>query len=443
MVFKITLPEDHEAVVYLDSVMNHDYREFAKNLAHDIYLGFKGCLDDDQYKYMDNYFDPVIRHSKLARGFQSKDAKEAISHFKSNVEGQHYFIEEKNTTYVDRLKDTVSKLVTDEEYDVYEYHRYLQEGTTFNLVEIELSRKRLQFNFDDLYKEIEAYVDDMQKVQECMSVIKSIASQFEELSNQSSTDESEVEKLRNLYQQERTRITQIASRSKSDSNNNTYMLLSKLDDTHTLIKKGALSEFKTLCKEHMLSNIVSNKVTLDHDDICKQILDFSSEELTVTSELEEKISDCVTRFIKRYSETQESVTLVKSWDIHDEYSLDTYRSKPFSDWYANLPMVMGHVLTVTVRGALMMSDGELTFKYIPSNLYGSSCHPSEQVYKGTLLKDNDEFIEMCNEYGLEISDEKSMYEAAEQFKKEKGSWLLYARNDSYFPNIGKILRIKL
>lgn len=442
MAFKITLPEDHEAVVYLDSVINQEYSEFIRNHWRDIYFDLRGVLEEHWYQELDEEFDAIIRQSKLIRGLQSNAARQAIHEFARHVRKYCSSIAKDHESHISRVKDILPRLVTTDEYDVYEFRRFVRQGTTFNLVEIELLKKRIQVDFDALRKDLETYISNMSQLQEIMNELNSIATRFEELAKQPSTDLDEVESLQKLYDQERDRMKKLLLADKGDTKNNVYGL-DKIDEDHVLIVKGALNEFKNLCKEYLISNVASTKVTLNHDDICKQILDFSSEELTVTSELERIISDCVTEFIKIYSETQEKITLVRSWYVHDEYALDTYRSKPFSDWYANLPIVIANVLRIEVRAVLMMSDGRLTFKYIPSQLLGNSCYPTEQVYKGMLLKDNDEFIEMCNEYGLEISDEKSMYEAAEQFKKEKGCLSRHTLSDSYLPNIGKVLEIKI
>lgn len=442
MAFKITLPEDHEAVVYLDSVINQEYSEFIRNHWRDIYFDLRGVLEEHWYQELDEEFDAIVRQSKLIRGLQSNAARQAIYEFARHVRKYCSSIAKDHESHISRVKDILPRLVTTDEYDVYEFRRFVRQGTTFNLVEIELLKKRIQVDFDELRKDLEMYISNMSQLQEIMNELNSIAIRFEELAKQPSTDTDEVESLQKLYDQERDRMKKLLLADKGDTKNNVYGL-DKIDEDHVLIVKGALNEFKNLCKEYLISNVASTKVTLNHDDICKQILDFSSEELTVTSELERIISDCVTEFIKIYSETQEKITLVRSWYVHDEYALDTYRSKPFSDWYANLPIVIANVLRIEVRAVLMMSDGRLTFKYIPSQLLGNSCYPTEQVYKGMLLKDNDEFIEMCNEYGLEISDEKSMYEAAEQFKKEKGCLSRHTLSDSYLPNIGKVLEIKI
>ena len=442
MAFKITLPEDHEAVVYLDSVINQEYSEFIRNHWRDIYFDLRGVLEEHWYQELDEEFDAIIRQSKLIRGLQSNAARQAIYEFARHVRKYCSSIAKDHESHISRVKDILPRLVTTDEYDVYEFRRFVRQGTTFNLVEIELLKKRIQVDFDALRKDLEMYISNMSQLQEIMNELNSIVTRFEELAKQPSTDIDEVESLQKLYDQERDRMKKLLLADKGDTKNNVYGL-DKIDEDHVLIVKGALNEFKNLCKEYLISNVASTKVTLNHDDICKQILDFSSEELTVTSELERIISDCVTEFIKIYSETQEKITLVRSWYVHDEYALDTYRSKPFSDWYANLPIVIANVLRIEVRAVLMMSDGRLTFKYIPSQLLGNSCYPTEQAYKGMLLKDNDEFIEMCNEYGLEISDEKSMYEAAEQFKKEKGCLSRHTLSDSYLPNIGKVLEIKI
>lgn len=439
MAFKITLPEDHEAVVYLDSVINQEYSEFIRNHWRDIYFDLRGVLEEHWYQELDEEFDSIVRQSKLIRGLQSNAARQAIYEFARHVRKYCSSIAKDHESHISRVKDILPRLVTTDEYDVYEFRRFVQQGTTFNLVEIELLKKRIQVDFDALRKDLETYVSNMSQLQEIMNELNLIATRFEELAKQPSTDMDEVESLQKLYDQERDRMKKLLLANKGEKNN--VYGLDKIDEDHVLIVKGTLNEFKNLCKQYLISNVASTKVTLNHDDIFKQIIDFSSEELTVTSELERIISDCVTEFIKIYSETQEKITLVRSWYVHDEYTLDTYRSKPFSDWYVNLPIVIDDILRIEVRAALMMSDDRLTFKYIPLQLFGNSCYPTEQVYKGMLLKDNDEFIEMCNEYGLEISDEKSMYEAAEQFKKEKGC--LRACDDSYLPNIGKVLEIKI
>lgn len=439
MAFKITLPEDHEAVVYLDSVINQEYSEFIRNHWRDIYFDLRGVLEERSYQELDEEFDAIVRQSKLIRGLQSNAARQAIHEFARHVRKYCSSIAKDHESHVSRVKEILPRLVTTDEYDVYEFRRFVRQGTTFNLVEIELLKKRIQVDFDALRKDLETYISNMSQLQEIMNELNSIATRFEELAKQPSTDIDEVESLQKLYDQERDRMRKILLANKGEKNN--VYGLDKIDEDHVLIVKGALNEFKNLCKQYLISNTSSTKVTLNHDDICKQILDFSSEELTVTSELERIISDCVTEFIKIYSETQEKITLVRSWYVNDEYALDTYRSKPFSDWYVKLPIVITDILRIEVRAALMMSDDRLTFKYIPLQLFGNSCYPTEQVYKGMLLKDNDEFIEMCNEYGLEISDEKSMYEAAEQFKKEHGC--LSTCDDSYLPNIGKVLEIKI
>ena len=440
MVFKITLPEDHEAVAYLDSVINQEYSEMIRKYWRDIWFDLRGALEEHSYQELDEEFDTIVRHAKLIRGLQSNAAGQAIHEFAHHVRKYCSSIAKDHESHISRVKDILPQLVTTDEYDVYEFRRFLQQGTMFNLVEIELLKKRIQVDFDVLRKDLETYVSNMSQLQEIMNELNSIATRFEELAKQPSTDVDEVESLQKLYDQERDRMKKLSLADNGDAKNNAYGL-DKIDEDHVLIVKGALNEFKNLCKQYLISNASSTKLTLNHDDICKQIIDFSSEELTVTSELERIISDCVTEFIETYSETQDNITLVRSWYARDEYTLDNYRSKPFSDWYANLPIVIAEILYIEVRAALMMSDGQLTFKYIPFQLFGNSCYPTEQVYKGMLLKDNDEFIEMCNEYGLEISDEKSMYEAAEQFKKEKGC--LSTCDDSYLPNIGKVLEIKI
>lgn len=440
MAFKITLPEDHEAVVYLDSVINQEYSEMIRKYWRDIWFDLRGALEERSYQELDEEFDTIVRHAKLIRGLQSNAARQAIHEFARHVRNYCSSIAKDHESHISRVKDILPRLVTTDEYDVYEFRRFVQQGTTFNLVEIELLKKRIQVDFDALRKDLEMYISNMSQLQEIMNELNSIATQFEELAKQSSTDMNEVESLQKLYDQERDRMKKLSLVDKGDTKNNVYGL-DKIDEDHVLIVKGALNEFKNLCKKYLISNAASAKLTLNHDDICKQIIDFSSEELTVTSELEKIISDCVTEFIETYSETQDNVTLVRSWYTSDEYTLDNYRSKPFSDWYANLPIVISETLYIQVRAALMMSDGQLTFKYIPTQLFGSSCYPTEQVYKGMLLIDNDEFIAYYNEHAQENSDETNIYDVINQFKKEKGC--LDTCEDSYFPNIGKVLEIKL
>ena len=444
MSFKITLPEDHEALAYLDSIIDHEYHDLLQKYAYDLSYTLHNKFEDDQYQFIDEYFNTVMRHAKLIRGLQTYEAGRAVRDFTYRVKDCYSNIERWNESHISHLNNSLKQLETTNEYDVYNLARHLRQGTEFNLIDLELSKRRVRVNvdIDELSDETDKCVSDMLQLQEIMQTFVSISTRFEEIVNQASTDKDEIDSLQKLYQQEHDRLIHILSRDRSDIENRARQL-SRIYGDDILIKKGSLNEFKELCKEYLISNAASAKLTLNHNDIVKQIIDFSADKLTITPENETILSELVSQFIDEYSNNPINVTQLQSNILRDKYTIDSYRSKPLSNWYISLPGVIRNYLEVCAYGILMMSDNTLTFKYTVKTLVDQFSYGFDFTYKGQIIEELDGFDEFYDEYKQTYPNTYDRVDAVRGFIKLLDLKYITDIDDECFPDIEQVLEIKL
>lgn len=442
MAFNITLPEGHEALIYLDSIIDQEYSDLLRKYANDLVSTLHTRFEDTEYQSIDEYFDAVMRHAKLIRGLQTSEANQAVRSFVWRVKDCSSRIEQWNESRISHLSNSLKQLVTTNEYEVYSLERRVRQGTEFNLIDLELSKRRIRVNVDGLHEATDKFVYDALQLSEIMQTFVSIAARFEEISNQTSTNKDEIDSLQKLYQQEHDRLTRILSRDRSDIENRASQL-SRIYGDDILIKKGSLNEFKELCKEYLISNAASAKLTLNHNDIVKQIIEFSSDKLTITPENETILSELVSQFIDEYSNNPINVTQLQSNILRDKYTIESYRSKPLGNWYINLPGVIRNYLEVCAYCILMMSDNTLTFKYTVKALFDQFSYGFDFTYKGQTIEELDGFDEFYNEYKQTYPDTYDRVDAIRGFIKLHDLKYIIDIDEECFPDIEQVLEIKL
>ena len=440
MAFKIILPADHEALEYLNSVIDKEYSTTVKIYVDSMQTAIRFTNKYTHFYDIDRQFDSIVRQHHLVRGLQSTVAQSEISYFKSLIEDFVFDIDHECPPIISNLTKSFNQLLSYEEHDAYDRRLFTHSGAEFDVTKLSLSKKRFHLTFDNLQGATQLCINHMSRLQKLATKLNEIMLRLTKFSKQDSS--FQFESIQIEFDEIRSQLRQIFEYDLEDVEQH-MRKLETLQIDCIFIRKGALNEFKELCKKYLIENMQSRSIILNHDNICKQILDFTTDKLTITSELHTIISELVTNFIHEYENDASNIILVDSSYIEDTYNIHSYSSKPLARWYVNLPVVLRGQLSIHLRGVLMMSNNKLTFRYIAHSLKDVQTGNDNIVYKGMLLNELDEYAEIYEEV-LQSNPSVSIDSIAiKKFESLHNLKSIAYDYQEFIPEIDQILEINL
>ena len=146
MAFKIILPADHEALEYLNSVIDKEYSTTVKIYVDSMQTAIRFTNKYTHFYDIDRQFDSIVRQYHLVRGLQSAVAQSEISYFKSLIEDFVFDIDHECPPIISNLTKSFNQLLSYEEHEAYDRRLFTHSGAEFDITKLSLSKKTISLN---------------------------------------------------------------------------------------------------------------------------------------------------------------------------------------------------------------------------------------------------------------------------------------------------------